>query len=81
MRKRERTEEGKMLTCITCTKQLNSKNGSIGRQQQDEDTLETPRTRQAIKVLTSQVLLLVMFRNLLRGFCVCLMRKCGKKTD
>ncbi|XWS16187.1 hypothetical protein CRYUN_Cryun34aG0063500 [Craigia yunnanensis] len=43
-----------MLTCIACTKQLNNNNGSIGRQQ-DEDTLETPRTRQAIKALTSQI--------------------------
>ncbi|XP_022723274.1 protein Brevis radix-like 2 [Durio zibethinus] len=43
-----------MLTCITCSKQLTDNNGSIGRQQ-DEDTLETPRTRQAIKALTSQI--------------------------
>ncbi|XP_022721567.1 protein Brevis radix-like 2 [Durio zibethinus] len=43
-----------MLTCIACSKQLNNNNGSIGRQQ-DEDTLETPRTRQAIKGLTSQI--------------------------
>ena len=43
-----------MLTCIACSKQLNNNNGSIGRQQ-DEDTLETPRTRQAIKALTSQI--------------------------
>ncbi|PPR94123.1 hypothetical protein GOBAR_AA26543 [Gossypium barbadense] len=43
-----------MLTCIACSKQLNDNNGSVGRQQ-DEDTLETPRTRQAIKALTSQI--------------------------
>ncbi|XWS12120.1 hypothetical protein CRYUN_Cryun37aG0062800 [Craigia yunnanensis] len=43
-----------MLTCIACSKQLNNNNGSIGRQQ-DEDNLETPRTRQAIKALTSQI--------------------------
>ncbi|XWS20094.1 hypothetical protein CRYUN_Cryun31cG0071600 [Craigia yunnanensis] len=43
-----------MLTCIACSKQLNNNNGSIGRQQ-DEDTLETTRTRQAIKALTSQI--------------------------
>ncbi|KAE8735777.1 Protein Brevis radix-like 1 [Hibiscus syriacus] len=43
-----------MLTCVTCSKQLTNNNGSVGRQQ-DEDTLETPRTRQAIKSLTSQI--------------------------
>ncbi|XVF74346.1 hypothetical protein PTKIN_Ptkin13bG0103000 [Pterospermum kingtungense] len=43
-----------MLTCIACSKRLNNNNGSVGRQQ-DEDTLETPRTRQAIKALTSQI--------------------------
>ncbi|XP_017979256.1 PREDICTED: protein Brevis radix-like 2 isoform X1 [Theobroma cacao] len=43
-----------MLTCIACSKQLNDNNGSIGGQQ-DEDTLETPRTRQALKALTSQI--------------------------
>ncbi|KAK8581130.1 hypothetical protein V6N12_071371 [Hibiscus sabdariffa] len=43
-----------MLTCIACSKQLNNNNGSIGRHQ-DEDTLETPRTRQTIKALTSQI--------------------------
>ncbi|XP_021295047.1 protein Brevis radix-like 2 [Herrania umbratica] len=43
-----------MLTCIACSKQLNNNNGSIGRQQ-DEDTSETPRTRQALKALTSQI--------------------------
>lgn len=46
-----------MLTCIACSKQLNNNNGSVARQQ-DEDALETPRTRQAIKALTSQVFLL-----------------------
>ncbi|KAE8659569.1 Protein Brevis radix-like 2 [Hibiscus syriacus] len=43
-----------MLTCIACSKQLNNNNGSIGHHQ-DEDTLETPRTRQTIKALTSQI--------------------------
>ncbi|KAK8629029.1 hypothetical protein V6N13_077888 [Hibiscus sabdariffa] len=43
-----------MLTCVSCSKQLNNSNGSVGHQQ-DEDTLETPRTRQAIKALTSQI--------------------------
>ncbi|KHG14377.1 Protein Brevis radix-like 2 [Gossypium arboreum] len=43
-----------MLTCIACSKQLHNNNGSIGRHQ-DEDTLETPRTRQTIKALTSQI--------------------------
>ncbi|KAE8655626.1 Protein Brevis radix-like 3 [Hibiscus syriacus] len=43
-----------MLTCVTCSKQLNNNGGSVGRQQ-DEDTLETPRTRQAVKALTSQI--------------------------
>ncbi|KAE8669900.1 Protein Brevis radix-like 1 [Hibiscus syriacus] len=43
-----------MLKCIACSKQINNNNGSVGRQQ-DEDTLETPRTRQAIKALTSQI--------------------------
>ncbi|KAK8676036.1 hypothetical protein V6N13_034090 [Hibiscus sabdariffa] len=42
-----------MLTCIPCSKHLNN-NGSVGRPQ-DEDTFETPRTRQAIKALTSQI--------------------------
>ncbi|MBA0866621.1 hypothetical protein Goshw_022902 [Gossypium schwendimanii] len=43
-----------MLTCIACSKQLHNNNGSIGLHQ-DEDTLETPRTRQTIKALTSQI--------------------------
>ncbi|PPR80805.1 hypothetical protein GOBAR_AA39906 [Gossypium barbadense] len=49
-----REREGNMLTCIACSKQLHNNNGSIGRHQ-DEDTLETPRTRQTIKALTSQI--------------------------
>ncbi|XP_039052990.1 protein Brevis radix-like 2 [Hibiscus syriacus] len=43
-----------MLTCIACSKELNNNNGSIGHHQ-DEDTVETPRTRQTIKALTSQI--------------------------
>ncbi|KAK8641890.1 hypothetical protein V6N13_011261 [Hibiscus sabdariffa] len=43
-----------MLTCIACSKQLNNNNGSIGRHE-EEDTLETQRTRQTIKALTSQI--------------------------
>lgn len=42
-----------MLTCVACTKQLNNNNGSLG--EEDDDVLETPRTRQAIKALTSQI--------------------------
>lgn len=41
-----------MLTCIARSKQLN--NGSL-HQHEDEDTTDTPRTKQAIKALTSQV--------------------------
>jgi len=46
-----------MLTCIACSKQLN--NGSLQQREREEDvdvaTLETPRTKQAIKALTAQV--------------------------
>ncbi|KVH92956.1 Brevis radix-like domain-containing protein [Cynara cardunculus var. scolymus] len=41
-----------MLTCIACSKQLNG--GSL-REQEEDDTAATPRTKQAIKVLTSQI--------------------------
>ncbi|CAI0419454.1 unnamed protein product [Linum tenue] len=53
-----------MLTCITCTKQLNGggNNGSLPqRRERDENGLdddyatETPRTKQAIKNLTAQI--------------------------
>lgn len=41
-----------MLTCIACSKQLN--NGSL-HQQEGEDAVATPRTKQTIKALTAQV--------------------------
>lgn len=46
-----------MLTCIACTKQLNTTNngGSRPQQEEDEEETETPRTKQATKSLTSQV--------------------------
>lgn len=43
-----------MLTCIACSKQLN--NGSMHqREREDDDVMETPRTKQAIKAITAQV--------------------------
>ncbi|GAB4842607.1 Protein Brevis radix-like 3 [Ancistrocladus abbreviatus] len=45
-----------MLTCIACSKQLNG--GSLQRQDQqrdDEDVAATPRTKQAVKTLTTQI--------------------------
>ena len=48
-----------MLTCIACSKQLNG-NGSL--QQNDEDNAAgTPSTKQAVKALTAQVLLVVQY--------------------
>lgn len=48
--------EGDMLTCIACTKQLNINNGGSTQQEDEEDgVIGTPRTKQAIKSLTSQV--------------------------
>lgn len=46
-----------MLTCIACTKQLNTTNngGSRPHQEEDEEETETPRTKQATKSLTSQL--------------------------
>ncbi|KAG6593541.1 Protein Brevis radix-like 2 [Cucurbita argyrosperma subsp. argyrosperma] len=41
-----------MLTCIACSKQLN--NGSL-HQQEGEDSVATPRTKQTIKALTAQI--------------------------
>ncbi|XP_027336718.1 protein Brevis radix-like 2 isoform X2 [Abrus precatorius] len=41
-----------MLTCIACTKQLN--NGSL-RQEEEEEAVHTPSTKQAIKALTAQI--------------------------
>ncbi|PKI64298.1 hypothetical protein CRG98_015305, partial [Punica granatum] len=45
----------RMLTCIACSKQQQQRlnDGSL-HQQDDEDAAATPRTKQAIKALTSQ---------------------------
>ncbi|XP_050234978.1 protein Brevis radix-like 2 [Mercurialis annua] len=45
-----------MLTCIACSKQLN--NGSLHqreRPEEEDDIIETPRTKQAIKAITAQI--------------------------
>ncbi|XP_013639549.1 PREDICTED: protein Brevis radix-like 2 [Brassica oleracea var. oleracea] len=42
-----------MLTCIACSKQLNTKNG--GSKEEDDRVLGTPRPKQTIKSLTSQI--------------------------
>ncbi|KAB1218379.1 Protein Brevis radix-like 2 [Morella rubra] len=42
-----------MLTCIACSKQLDS-NGSLPQQDED-DAVGTPRTKQAVKTLTAQI--------------------------
>ncbi|CDY33257.1 BnaC01g37300D [Brassica napus] len=42
-----------MLTCIACSKQLNTKNG--GSKEEDVRVLGTPRSKQTIKSLTSQI--------------------------
>jgi hypothetical protein len=47
-----------MLTCIACSKQLNS-NGSLPQQDED-DAVGTPRTKQAVKTLTAQVQLEIL---------------------
>lgn len=49
-----------MLTCIACSKHQHQQhqqinNGSLRQQLQEEDDVGTPRTKQAIKALTSQV--------------------------
>lgn len=56
-----------MLTCIACSKnqhqhqhQQLSNGGSLRQQLQEEDDVGTPRTKQAIKTLTAQVLLLLI---------------------
>lgn len=41
-----------MLTCIACSKQLN--NGSL-QPEEEEEAVQTPSTKQAIKALTAQV--------------------------
>ncbi|KAI3718557.1 hypothetical protein L6452_19434 [Arctium lappa] len=40
------------IECSACSKQLNG--GSL-REQKEDDTVATPRTKQAIKTLTSQI--------------------------
>ncbi|KAF3585860.1 hypothetical protein F2Q69_00031699 [Brassica cretica] len=42
-----------MLTCIACSKQVNTNNG--GSKDEEEDDDRTPRSKQAIKSLTSQI--------------------------
>lgn len=42
-----------MLTCMPCSKQLGV--GSLTQQDDDDDTANTPSTKQGIKALTSQV--------------------------
>lgn len=49
--KGERKRE--MLTCIACSKQVNTNNG--GSKDEEEDDDRTPRSKQTIKSLTSQV--------------------------
>ncbi|XP_010552238.1 PREDICTED: protein Brevis radix-like 2 [Tarenaya hassleriana] len=47
-----------MLTCIACSKQLNANNGGSNHdkeQEEDEGVIGTPRTKHAIKSLTSQI--------------------------
>ncbi|KAJ4717824.1 Brevis radix-like protein [Melia azedarach] len=49
-----------MLTCIACSKHQHQQhqqinNGSLRQQLQEEDDVGTPRTKQAIKALTSQI--------------------------
>ncbi|CAH8306151.1 unnamed protein product [Eruca vesicaria subsp. sativa] len=44
-----------MLTCIACTKQLNTTNNGGSRPQHEDEETETPRTKQATKSLTSQL--------------------------
>lgn len=57
---RERGEGGRkreMLTCIACSKQANTNNGGSkdAEEEDDERVLGTPRSKQAVKSLTSQV--------------------------
>uniref|UniRef100_A0A1J3IPS2 Protein Brevis radix-like 3 n=1 Tax=Noccaea caerulescens TaxID=107243 RepID=A0A1J3IPS2_NOCCA len=45
-----------MLTCIACTKQLNANNGgSTQPEDRDDEVIGTPRNKQAMKSLTSQL--------------------------
>ncbi|XP_028752114.1 protein Brevis radix-like 2 [Neltuma alba] len=43
-----------MLTCIACSKQLNDKR-SLPQQDEHEEAVDTPSTKQAIKALTAQI--------------------------
>ncbi|KAK6125031.1 hypothetical protein DH2020_041209 [Rehmannia glutinosa] len=43
-----------MLTCIACSKQLNT-NGSLREPPEDDENAATPSTKQAIKALTAQL--------------------------
>lgn len=43
-----------MLTCIACSKQLNT-TGSLREPPEDGENAATPSTKQAIKALTAQV--------------------------
>lgn len=73
-------EESEMLTCIACSKQL--KNGSMHRQDEEDpvSAAATPRTKQAIKTLSSQVFCLLpekildfqtLFLQICLGSCQC----------
>ncbi|KAF2323607.1 hypothetical protein GH714_036301 [Hevea brasiliensis] len=43
-----------MITCIACSRQLND--GSLHqREREEDDAMETPRTKQAIKAITAQI--------------------------
>ncbi|KAG2241957.1 hypothetical protein Bca52824_096197 [Brassica carinata] len=42
-----------MLTCIACSKQVNTNNG--GSKEEDDRVVGTPRSKQTIKSLTSQI--------------------------
>ena len=54
-----------MLTCIACTKQLNTTNNGGSRPQEEEDEeTHTPRTKHATKSLTSQVNKSISLRNM-----------------
>ncbi|GFQ00605.1 protein brevis radix-like 3 [Phtheirospermum japonicum] len=45
-----------MLTCIACSKQLNTNgNGSLPEPPEDDENVATPSTKQAIKALTTQI--------------------------
>lgn len=60
-----------MLTCIACSKQLNG-NGSLPQQDEDE-AVGTPRTKQAVKTLTAQVPLEILVPVWISRKCVKIM--------